>query len=632
MEPDWWSAKWVSTGTDNMIINLYEGMRKQLSFEITNNSIHSATFEVSSVDEHVYIEDIRSFTLKPGESINQRVWVSVDRVDEEKQVEEIITIVATEESQEDDEEDEQNAEDQDDKKARGDKVDKDEALVEQEAKLLTLGLILKTPSLEVVWEETGTDTITVEHYPYMPVIRNIVVNNAHIINEAGLRIDYSSSSVDFLEGGGRPMVIYGSTEIIETSYTINRNDYPVVLYVDHKFIMPENSIETEQLKTIGKNSIFAQYTDEIVVSLEEDENDARKLRCYDLEDANLLWEYPNSDNPDYEQITDTMCLEDISPEFNRVILQYYNKGDYSCGIDKLTVVVINSNTGKEEWSMEAVDFKSVFGNKDGCLVFTKRNSDSQNEDYSVVYESRKVSDGSVIWHHKYESLDSLECGGFMYADSEGAYFALAFPAEGCGGVVTIGSFESKHGEWISRQVLSLLFEESSGYYYGEQIGNQWSEEANHFYDVVFSNHESEVNIDYVSDTLLILGKYICGSDFCTIEPNTMCVFNVINGQLITGCASFDLYHCPQMAIGNINFMSPNYYNKSNPKYYYNPDIQYYNLEGDILELGGYFFKIPSGEHIDLPTTYHLQHYTESNGLYYFLDTKTGEIVCISLKE
>lgn len=619
VEPDWWSVKWVSTGTDNMLINLYESVKKQLSFEITNDSIYSATFEVSSTDEYVSIQDIRPITLKPGESAKPRVWVDIDHVEEERQVEEVITITATKEPRQDDE-DKQKLEDQD---------DTEDTSTKQETKLLTLGLILKTPSLGVVWEETGTDTITVEHYPYMPVIKNF-----KIVDETGMNLPYRIWYYESFECKGLyPIVIYGSTDRIKIDYSINKRPYyHKTLYVKHKFIMPENSIETEQLKTIGKNSIFAQYTDEIVVSLEEDDNDERKLRCYDLEDASLLWEYPNSDNPEYEQITDTMYLEDISPEFNRVIVQYYNKEDYSYGSDKSTVVVINSNSGKEEWSMEAVDFKSVFGNKDGCLIFVKRNSDSQNEDYSVAYESRKISDGSVIWHHKFESMDSLECGGFKYADSDGAYFALGYPVEGCGGVVTIDSFESKHGEWISHQMLSLLFEESSGYHYGEQIRNQWSEEANHFYDVVFSNHQYGTIIDYISDTLFISGKYICGSEFCDIEPNTMCVFNVINGQLITGCASFDLYHSPQMAIGNINFMSPDYYTTSNPKYYYNPDIKYYNLEGDILELGGYFFEIPSGEHINLPTTYRLQHYTESNGHYYFLDTQTGEIVCISLKE
>ncbi|MCK5743356.1 MAG: hypothetical protein KAH30_01300 [Caldisericia bacterium] len=56
------------------------------------------------------------------------------------------------------------------------------------------------------------------------------------------------------------------------------------------------------------------------------------------------------------------------------------------------------------------------------------------------------------------------------------------------------------------------------------------------------------------------------------------------------------------------------------------------LHGEILEIVDYYFKIPTGEHIDLPTSYRLQHYSETTGNYYFLDTEKGTIVCLKLSQ
>ncbi len=577
IEPDWWSVKWVSSGTENLLINLYEGKPKQLGFEIKNDSIYEAEFEILSEDKNIYIEDIKPITLKPGESKSTLLWIRPGGlIGENTKIKELITITATKIIPEKEDANGQNT------KENG----------ADNSKQLHLEIILKRSYVKIVWEETGTDTITVEHYPYESVFRNVLLTN---------ETDKAMCAVNIGETKSLPFRIISSDLVIYCGFENNP------LKVNHIIKPPPCDIKPAINWKVSKGCIFTQYTDDKLIALVSDKKGIRKLQCYDLNTAEFLWEYPKKNNPDYDKITKSLILKDVSSEFDKVIIQYnyqHNYKNFRYNLDGICCC-IDANDGSTTWTIESLDFLSVFGDTDRFLVAGEAN-DSYYE-YCRQFECRKLTTGDVIWS------ECLNFGHFVYADGELAYFWSIPPGEaGWGGVLTAENPPKKIDKYIPDFYPQIIFPKESS---GKEIIDNWSERKRIEHDL-----SNCMGGSYLSkDGLIVQIEYNCGDSVCDLYQLT--IYNAKSGNLVATNMGYP-------KIGSIDYIQSD--NATDFSNYYNPNYSYYNVENEILELGGYFFKIPSGEHIDLPTSYRLQHYSETTGNYYFLDTEKGEIVCVTL--
>ena len=115
-----------------------------------------------------------------------------------------------------------------------------------------------------------------------------------------------------------------------------------------------------------------------------DEKGIRKLKCYDIQTKELIWEYPNETNPDFEKITNTLLLKDVSPTYDCVVAQYYKEDDYSYDFDKCSIVVLNTENGN--MSKENLDkFTNEF-----CVAKSRTTSTGPREFVKLFNEDGEV--------------------------------------------------------------------------------------------------------------------------------------------------------------------------------------------------------------------------------------------------
>jgi hypothetical protein len=511
------------------------------------------------------------------------------------------------------------------------------------SKQLELELNLIVPYLDVFWEETGTDTIEIEHYPFQTIIRNVTVENqsGKVMNIPIYRLgtDYiiRNNQINIAETKTIPVVIDKDADNHNIIYSLNRMDRYGDSYFDKSNsksleLKVRNKVKERaftkhsQKWTTGEHIIFTLHTDSKILAVVQNLSNKtveRKLHCYDNSTGEFLWEFPKKDNQEYDLITKSLHLEDVSSEYNKVIVEF-NNSEIEYRPDK-KCIILNSESGIESWSLAGFDSLSVFGNTDKCLV--------SELDYPGLncglFECRDLNTGEIIWR------ECLGYNSFLRADNNNAYFR--------GDVNYIESQKAfsknnppKKVEYNTPYWLDEIFQILPKHDDPEKYINNWSEKMRNRFKLEIGSTEMLFfcrtlayvysNKTFYFENLIITVDFTCDGEYCEYAPSALHVHDAKTGQLIA-----NLYGYPEN--GNINYKQEDYFHIDRMDYinvYYHPEKNYFNRENEILEVGGYFFKIPSGEHIDLPTLYRLQHYSETTGYYYFLDTEKGEIVCLRL--
>jgi hypothetical protein len=587
VEPDWWSVKWVSSGTENHSVNLFAENYKKLEVEVKNNSTNKAQFEILSENKYVNIKIPKSIILKPGESKVTQIEISYyEKVEENIKVEELITITAI-------------------KLLPSENMEDTKKIYKP--KQLKLEITIIKSNLDVVWEETGTDTIIVEHYPYMPVLTNVIYANN---TEYGIAIDIDNChyETEVVKGEtiSRPKIIFSSNEY-GFNYPFSSFLKKYNLTINEVIKPPPCDIKPTIDWKESQECVYTLFSDDKIFAITKDKNEYRKLKCYDLNTAEFLWEYPNGDNPDYELISKTLILEDFSKKFDKVIIQYVKDRK---DLDNQGYITINScleaKNGDTNWELESREFLGIYGDTDKFLVKGNKEKDSNGRHIKYNFECRKLTTNEILWS------DFFQLVGFAYANDNVAYF-YGSEQEYTGGTISGNPPKETYSYDIS--LYDIIFPHESPD--TEKIKN-WSEEKRNRIEII-KNYENYFFINEYYETkndIIILKGYNCGNESCVVSR--FYVFNATTGDIITATDNYSIYKPGKKILTHF---------QDNPI-----PTNIYNFEGEIIELHGYFFKIPSGEHIDLPTSYRLQHYSETTGNYYFLDTEKGEIVCVTLPE
>ncbi len=595
-EADWWSVSWVASGSDSLVVNLYENKPKQLEMLVKNNSKEEADFEFEVSNTSITIDAIKPLSVKPGKSESFLIWArlgDVEKKDEDSMVHEEITISA--------------------KRLKDENDDSQIEMVQEseEQKTLKLDIVRKKSYLEIVWEETGTDTVTIERYPYEYVKKNVKV-----INKMDMPIFIGSSRGELAIGetGVLPVLIKSFEPKIYESFDsfVDNSD----LKVKEIIKKPKSNIKTSIDWKASKNCIFTQYSRNHLFALVSDDLGNRKLECYDLESGLCLWEYPKKGDPDYDKIIKTLQLKDASTSFDKVFVQYKkNPLELFSDTNENIFCCLDGETGLEDWRTESFHFLSVFGDTDKCLIAGTDNGETYySHEFCRYYECRKISTGEVVW------AECLDFENFSFSNNEYAYFSGHYDPPGGSfykGVFTADNPPKRVENYLNTSLFDKPLRPVSNDYINNK-DHQLNEICTGLNQVIFSIYESFDGYLSRNGLYIINGK--CGDE--AVWDTGMIVHNAKSGEQVASIFG-------QPLTGDINILK-NQVSK-NGLYYSGDTRLYYNTRSEILEMGGYFFKVPSGEYIDLPNTYHLQRYSETTGKYYFLDMDGGMVVCVSLE-
>ncbi len=581
-EADWWSVNWVASGTVRQEIDLYEWKRTGVEFEITNHSDTTSMFHIFTSDKSLRIDTRDKVKVSAGKKTKVCATIYTlhkDGIDENTKFKETITIKGIDNYKDDEEEQ------------------------TSDFKKIHLSAIHKKLDVDVFWDETGTDTITVELLPYEFVLKNI-----KIVNHTDQTIDVGNSK--WLEASQTlliPTLILNSKS--ETQVEISGRSFP--LKINHVIKKPVSNVKSKTDRKISKNCIFTQYSDKNLFTLINDNMGNRKIECFDIISGELLWVYPKKDHPEYDIISKTLLLKDVSTAFDKVIVQYNLEESKYPEIEKNVSVCLDVKNGEMDWYLKGNNFLSVFGSTDRFVVDCGYRDECGNQ--CKHFECRKLTTNEVLWEKNYSELES-----FGYADNDYAYFFSS--EEGTkGGRITADTPPEITHETCLYWPGSYLHSEFPWVSSANETTMKWPEESKKEFDKLIESFfgSATEHQTFVTEN----GLVVAISDYYSTE---MFLFDKDSGETIAAFGNM-----PKN--GDIDFGEGSF-REWESNYYYNKNVSYYNIEGEILEMGGYFFKLPEKEYIDLPNTYHLQHYSETTGKYYFLDMDGGQVVCVSLQK
>ncbi|MEZ4812533.1 MAG: hypothetical protein R2883_03460 [Caldisericia bacterium] len=377
--------------------------------------------------------------------------------------------------------------------------------------------------------------------------------------------------------------------------------------------MPKDSIKTDTDWKSSKNVTFTQFTDEHFFTLVEDAGENRKIECRDISTGELAWVYPKEDNPNYNTITKTLVLKDVSSRFEKMIVQYNSVGSQEYEHeDKKRFLCLDVSTQEIVWELDSFEFVSVLGDSDKFLIRVSWEKDS-DKDYGGCrnFECRKLSTNEIVWKDCFEVTSY-----FGYADENYAYFPHVFCGDAPGATKIDVNTPKQFHEYEPRGSefsLNLAFPKASDDV--DQVIDKWPENAKN----AFLKSIGEIDKYYLTNNGFVVLLYILQGEDCQ-ELSGFKLLDSENGEVFSslyGPSSGDI----DLGRGFRDDYEP----------FFGKNSSTYNLEHEILEMGGYFFKLPEKEYIDLPNTYHLQHYSETTGKYYFLDMDGGQVVCVSLE-
>ncbi|MCK5743355.1 MAG: hypothetical protein KAH30_01295, partial [Caldisericia bacterium] len=572
-----WSVSWVSTATDSITVNMQDSLRKKIKVNIQNDSNTTMGFNFVTSSKEAKITGRNDFRVEADSTRTIDIDVGSLVNSSKNKSEEWISVIPG--------------------IAFIDKSKK-ESLEKLYSKKLNLLLIKEEDFFDFVWEETGTKMITIKQNENEHTIKNIIFKDSskRIKSFSILNLDVLGSEkigrwIKKSDDGIYPVLITGEDKEIQIEVEFS-NDYELkkslkitTLEIKNED-RPHINLSYETVWKMEGDNRDCLFTDDQIFKI-DNTNNGQIIKCFDIITKNLEWEYPKKDNPDYKKLIETPSLGLASKKYEKVITSYGSCLSYS-GI-KPGIVCLDTRSGEPVWTKENTVCITLFKNSEKVLIFENRCdyvSKNKKDDEIIIgyYRCININTGEQYWELESKSNPCTET--YLNNDGEFAYF------EGCSGYaekrITIdGTTDYFRKNEIPEFILNQYFTrdiDPSKYFLSWEYDNRKRYFTPYeIYDDAIGLPSYDYKAEVVYSDELIIRTINWAYSYTPHGHGVVQVFNAETGDLITSSYNIDSFE----------------------------------MAGDILEVGGYFFGVPSGEHIDLPVSYRLQHYSETTGNYYF---------------
>ncbi|MCK5743357.1 MAG: hypothetical protein KAH30_01305, partial [Caldisericia bacterium] len=312
-------------------------------------------------------------------------------------------------------------------------------------KNITVDIVQKESFFEVVWEETRTDTISIERFPYESSWKKIRVTNFTgnsikfwTADTQGIEVfpppvfplpvqkededdyyvyDYDTSDTEIKEGESNIFYIRirSFANLLRTYLKFpgtTNPDKTIDLTIDYpekkRTLLPYELVwsKSENIKDMAftEDNGFA-----LMVSNDSSYRPVAKLICFDLKNGDQNWVYSIEKGHNFK-------IDVVSPKFEKIVLS-----------DSENTRCISTVDGGEVWKSEKFNVEGIFTDTEKLVVTRASEPNPQYEEFgpSTTTECRNVNNiDEIFWiyEHDYDCCDIYNIDqNYVYCHRFGEY-------------------------------------------------------------------------------------------------------------------------------------------------------------------------------------------------------------------